>query len=766
MAIRTFGPVRGAGVQVQERSGEKPIEPGALGFVGYAGILEKGSTTEMIQLLSAEAMAKKVGGRIPDSLMPDAMQHYYQLANGAGGILAKRVTDGNELPAELTLYARRITQTPIGEVRAKNGGNWGGRFDQYTAAFAIAGDLTAITLTTGVVLWTTDQWKGGYLELEAVANRRYPIVGNTAAGVITVVADAQMAADLAASGTPTNFRYYLTKENVDHRDNPKALSIEIRDGEENPDTEFGFFVYVDGALANQWPDLSMDTASPRYWVSVINDDTNNDEIFVVDTFTGQRTADVRPSNYFGENATVTATTLTRVLFDAVIASPTSANPTIALGATTDAMAEQTIVCTVLTGGTTFNAVSDKFGSLGAAGTLGTPFTPNNRWSPPFTITNGATVLAVGDTVTIHYKPFQAGKLVDGYIYPDKANFPSTRFRIASNTHSQIVIVAGGDLTTITATADDFMIVSPREFERGRDGVADIVDADYIAAWDTVSSVFNQTTDKGLGLVKFASPGVTATAVQQAGRSYAASKNHQYRYEIPDTVVTEAAADAQVNTTLGRSDYAVVSFPSYAYVVDPDGEGGLKLVSSTGMIHGREARIATDFEGYHKAGAGEDATLDQIQKLPTGDTILNEEVLNPRGINVIKKLKGNFVLWGDRTVAIDPTWKFKHHREAMSYYEHVLQESFGFIIFGLNSPEGRKTVQASMISFFLPEYRKGALDQDFAFEDACAIKIDKENNTAATKAAGDMFCDVTLRMTDVVERLRIRIGKAGIFTTTV
>ena len=83
----------------------------------------------------------------------------------------------------------------------------------------------------------------------------------------------------------------------------------------------------------------------------------------------------------------------------------------------------------------------------------------------------------------------------------------------------------------------------------------------------------------------ATPGVTATAIQKAGVAYAEAKNHQYRYEIADSVVTESGAIAAINDTLGRNDFAVVSFPSYSWVADPLGnnEGKRKLVKSIAAI---------------------------------------------------------------------------------------------------------------------------------------------------------------------------------------
>jgi phage tail sheath protein FI len=261
----------------------------------------------------------------------------------------------------------------------------------------------------------------------------------------------------------------------------------------------------------------------------------------------------------------------------------------------------------------------------------------------------------------------------------------------------------------------------------------------------------------------ATPGVTATAVQKAGVAYAEAKNHQYRYEMPSATLTETGAITLVNDTLGRNDFAVMAMPSYGYVADPDGgtEGKRKLVTLTGMIHGREARMAADWDGYHKAQAGTAATLPTILELTTGEAILNEELLNPVGIATIKKVSGNFVIWGDRMLYVDPTWMWKHQREQMSHYEHVLQENFDWIVFAINDAATRELAKVALTSFFLPEWRKRALRGD-QFADAAIIKIDDENNTDATMAAGDMHAQISLRLADTVERFIITIGKQGIF----
>jgi len=759
MAIRRFGPTRGAGVAIVELEGEQPISPGALGFVGYAGILEKGDVGELILALNKTQFEKKCGSYLPDSLLPDACYDFYDLARGAGGILLVRVTDGNEVQADATLYTRRVPRSPMGTIKAKNGGRWGGKKREYTDDVSADTKVTNTTLDTEDATMTTDEWKGGWVRLSAVANKLYPIVGNDAAGVITVASNSTMKDDwTAADPTYADKRYYVYLENAG-----KALSYEIRDGEELPDTEFGLFVYVDGVLANQWPNLSVEPTSSRFWESVINDDTNNDEIVVEDTLSGALTADDRPANYYGKISAVTATVLTSDLFDFDPDTVGDADGTCALGTTTDAMVDDTITIT-FSAPTAFDAVSAKFGALGS-GTVASLFTPNNDWSPPFTLTAGTTAWEAADVATLVYRPFIADALIGGYIYPDKPNAKKVRFRIVDNDHKTITAAPGSDMTADGAINDYFMVVAPMELENGKDGIADLTDAEYEdQAWNLGGSPFDRILGRNLGLVKMATPGNTATAVQKAGIAYADAKNHQYREEFPSGTVTEEAADTYVNDTIGRNDFAVATLPSYGYVTDPEGQGQgkLKLVSLTGMIHGMEARTANAWEGYHKAAAGLDAKLPAILKLPTGEAVLNEEYLNPLGIGVVKKVKGNFIVWGDRTLNTSPEWKWKHQREMMCYYENVLREAYDWIVFAINDPIEQVRLLASLKAFFLPEWLpKRALRGD-TFEEAAIIRSDAELNTDATRAAGDLYAEIKLRLADTVERFIIRIGKMGVF----
>jgi hypothetical protein len=769
MATRTFGAQRAAGSRIEEKSGQQSIQPGALGFVGYASILEKGNPGELIVCLSKADFFKKCGSIYPGTLGPDACEDFFTTANGAGGMLLVRVTDGNERVASLTLYQRNTTAlAPMGRLDAINGGRWGGKEQRAFGTATLLADIDEATLQLPVALATdyeTDELAGGYIELDAVANTRYLITGNTAAGLISVVSDSEMASDLAASAAPSNYKFYLVLDNDE-----KALSVKISDGEENKDTEFSLQLLCDGDVVKTWGNLHTDPEEARYWVDVINDDGDNEYILATDLVTGGHSAATRPANMYLDVLTAVANVLTLTIHDFLVTvSPTVANPTAAMGTTTDAHLAQ-VLTILMTSPTAYTVTSDRFGVVGT-GTLGVVFAPTCKWVPPFTVTNGATILASADEMTLTYKPFEASALVNGYVYPNKADYKSEYYRIVSNTHKTVTVQAGTDLSTRTSVGKDAMVSVAVEFVNGRDGNADVVDNSYLQqAWDLETSPFIQVAGLNLGLIKFATPGVTATAVQQGGVAYAEAKNHQYRNEIPANVTTEIGALEYVNDTLGRSDYAKVSFPSFGDVSHPDPasarEGRRKTISLTGMIHGREAAITRDYQGYHKAQAGIDAKLPRLLRLPTLSRVLNEELLNPAGINVIKKRKGNFILWGDRTLHTNSEWSFAHKRELMSYYEQVLMENFDFIMFTINDAASDSDALTALIEFFRGEHTpKRALRGDqfiTGTNPAARFKLDSELNTDSTRAAGDKVAEISLRLADTTERFIMRIGQMGVF----
>lgn len=398
-------------------------------------------------------------------------------------------------------------------------------------------------------------------------------------------------------------------------------------------------------------------------------------------------------------------------------------------------------------------------------TSGVAFASPNEYGTGFTLIDiskdPAKTWALADTLQLAVEPLEVNALEGGYVYPKASDFRK-RYVIDSNTASTITAKLGSLMITGgAASGDAFRVEYQQELGGGYDGVAGIADTHYELAYDPGVSPLRNLRGKNLGLIKLATPGVTSTAVQKAGAAFAESQNWQYRYEVPANIVSEQAAEEYINDTIGRNDFAVGAFPAYGYVSNPLGSGK-KLVSLSGSILGLEAKFAKDYDGFHKAAAGVDAILSNVLALPEGlqDKTLDEESLNPVGLQIIKFKEGNAIVWGDRTLGLDPAFKFKHQRETLSHYENTFLENFDFIIFALNDVKTQQLLKSSFLAFFTPEFAKGAIEGS-SVSDAAQVKIDEENNTELTKANGDLNAEIGVRIVNTVERFIISISKLGI-----
>lgn len=772
MGVKRYGPVNDAGTVIKEKEGEPQIDLSALGSTAYTGVMERGGVGVLISTTGKRDLIAKTGGFIPDSLLPDAAQDFWQHSEGAGTLFLVRVTDGTEVVATVTLYDRKLPRNAVVRVDAENGGAWGGKRDCVVLDLdAVPTDITAETTVklADAYVVPANKWRNGTIEFSETGTS-YNIISNTigdgvTGAVVTVAADATMLTDYGAG---TDVEVILQHTQLDVWGQEKKLAVVVKDGQLAPTTTWGLEVYVNDELVKNYADLSSDPNNAAYFVNVINDDTSNYYITVTDLWSGAITAGVRPANHYGvipaTGITAKVLTLASTIVDLSAANLATVD-TFTFGA--DVIPD---TYTLTRGAIDWTLTSVKQALHVVASIADAAVHPaENAKAIGFTL--GGTP-ASGDVITIRVEPIFEDQAIGGRVYPDVDNAINTSFAITDNTETTVTITSG-DMTGVGAVGDNYRAEYRQELRDGFDGdvSAGLVSTDFDAAFDVNTSPYNETAGKGFGLIKHGCPGVekisgvTASAVHAAGAAYAEAKNHQYRYEITHTITDEFVAKAYVQDTLGRNDFVKVTFPSYADIADPILRGRLKEVPTMGMIHGREALVAKNHLGFHKVAAGEDVVFPKIRDLPTGDTVLNGEVLNPAGIARIITKKGNFIHWGARAPFVDPSFTFVHHRETLSQWEQSLQEQFDWIIFAINDALERPRAVSALKSFFRPEYTKRALDNDFKFSEAVVIKVDREINTDATKAAGQMLAEVTVRISDTVEQFIITISRAGIFETT-
>lgn len=776
---KRFGPRLGAGVGLVEKDAEKSVTPDALGTVAYVGPLDRGPIGELIAVSGPRDLVKKTGAYIPDSLVPDCARDFWGHSEGAGVQFFYRITDGTQVKASLTLFNRSTTlRKAVTRVDAKNGGSWAGRRSTIILDMALVTDVgvTTIQLPLAYVV-PKNYWAGGTVTISVISTT-YKVVSNTvgtgigAGAVLTLEADQDADTDY---GVNTDLELVLKNVSTDVWGRDKQVAVEIKDGESDPTNYWGMDVYLDGEVVRSYADLSSDPANKRYYVDLITNDEANHYISVTDLWTGGVTAATRPANHFGAIAAgaITATVLT--LSDAMLAVDTSSAGSNTIAAFTigaSVIRDQLKISYVVAGVPNWvcESMITQIYHTFPDPVSGVIYAADNPYSIGFTLTENTP--QDGEFFLIDIHPLVADEAIGGKVFIDTVNFPYASLTISDNDEEGITI-SSGDLTTNGIAGDFFRLQYPQELQAGYDGLANLSAASYTPAFDVTTSLFNTLAGKGYGLIKFATPGITealtaspAVVVQQAGRAYAEANNHQFRVELPKGTVDEFVARTYVLTTVGKSDHMKVIMPSYWKVQHPVKTDLLRDVPLTGRVHGREAREAFRYGGYHKPAAGLDNTLDGLVKPPTGlatDTILNHEILNPAGIQAVMLKGGRWVIWGARLPALDPAWKFANHREQMSYYEHILLASYDWIIFKLNNPDTWAELVASLQSFFIPEWRKGAIQGD-DFEDGVQIKVDNENNTAQTTALGDMHAEIIIRPADMVERCIFTVGKKGVFTT--
>ena len=777
--IRRFGPQLGEGVAVAERAGDLIVQAGLFGVTAWSGILEKGPTDELIEISGKKSLTRQTGGIITGTDVPDNAEDFWDLSLGAGKMFLSRITDGTGRKASLTLKTRETDpggpSVGIGHWRdalrfdAHSVGRFAGAYNRRINDFPTdaATDLAETTLDTGLTL-LLNEFKGGTVKLDGVANKLYTIVSNTVMGVVTVTSDSTMSTDYDVA-TETEFTIF--KSNADAAGVVKTVAVLVKDGARDPINEFGVEIYQNGFQTSNYADASMDPNSDRYVVPIINDDESNYEVTVVDLFTltgGAVTDDIRPANQFGTIPTGLAATVLPI----EIASPRFPVGNVgdgSIGTFTPGTTPQVDLLTLTVtddsvgGSEVWSVVSTNQDKTFADATTAVPFVAENAWSIGFTITAGGTPWANGDQIFLPVEPLLKDEAIGGKVFYDVDTDRRAFLEIVANDQVSVTVRPQFDLTSLTAIGNHYRLEFRKTLSHGYDGHAGVTATDHRAAWDPVNSLFNRLRGRNLGLVKFAAPGLTDVTVQKDGRDYAEQYGGAWRYEMPTaTVTTEDQAINYLNDTLGRNDLVSVTFPSF-YLKQQTGLAGLKEVSATGLIQGGEARKAVDAQGYHVQFIGDSAVLSKVIKLPTGEVELDREKLKPAGIQSIKKIGTNFVHFGNTVPNENPgSSSKKNKREQLSHYINVLRENFGFIVFQINDPETRDDALAALQSFFLPEWRpKRALRGD-RFQDAVTIKIDSDNNTQATEDAGDLNAEITLRIVDLIDRFVITIGQAGIF----
>ena len=659
--------------------------------------------------------------------------------------------------------------------------------------FAVTADEIATALTTAIGLGTSGATA---VAVAGICTVTTGLVGSLGWVAIAGTLGTFLGFDgvhHAGTDGPADFGAIILKDNYNQRDISKHLAVEFKDGGLRRDTEFGMIVRVDGSKVLSYENLSMVSTASNYWVNVVNDDKNNDIIIITDNFAGDRTLSAaRPANHFGISGALTATRLT-------IADPYVSNLSVGVGAWGPAltwnswgMLTKPQRLKVMTDGATNLTITTDQGNETWSGTVGGAAIDMGDFVGTMTIATDTGAETAGDWFYIYLKPLEPDEAIGGKVFPDveDAAYKNLAFTIIDNTATYVDVSPMVDLTNgaLIAAGKQYRIEYRQQAGGGYDGyVAGMTTTNYERLLDSSTSPLRQLQNKGLGLVKVAVPGgayiTDGTNLSKKLKQFTYDMNWMAKVEIPwsmhdwDVYNEYSLADWADNTFVRdeTSAHSSVVFPCFAYVEDPlavlGSESRLRLVPSVGLVLGEEARIAKQYGNHHKAPAGTDAKLPEIIKLPVvgkpdNPIRLDHEILNPAGINILKwNMRGtSVIIWGDRSLSQNATFKFYHKRNLLSQYEIDLLEGFDFTIFDINDSTTDDLIIAALMDYFRPEWVKRAIRGSAPFGGsypACTINMGPDINTDAVRGAGEAKVEIALRLADTLERLRIFIGPMGL-----
>ncbi|MEG4069211.1 phage tail sheath subtilisin-like domain-containing protein [Microcoleus sp. Pol11C2] len=188
---------------------------------------------------------------------------------------------------------------------------------------------------------------------------------------------------------------------------------------------------------------------------------------------------------------------------------------------------------------------------------------------------------------------------------------------------------------------------------------------------------------------------------------------------------------------GGSDYAALYYP-WIQVLDP-ATNKKQYVPPSGHIAGIYARVDAQ-RGVHKAPANE-AILGAIG-LQVALTRVKQDGLNPQGVNCIRNLNGNILVWGARTWGGDINGEFKYVniRRLFNYLRESIDEGSQWVVFEPNSPELWARVRRSVTAFLTMVWRSGALFGATP-EEAFFVQCDEETNPPEVRDAGQLIVKI-------------------------
>ena len=136
----------------------------------------------------------------------------------------------------------------------------------------------------------------------------------------------------------------------------------------------------------------------------------------------------------------------------------------------------------------------------------------------------------------------------------------------------------------------------------------------------------------------------------------------------------------------------------------------------------------------------------------------QQLLNPVGVNCLRYLTGRgYRVWGARTAASDPEWRYVSVRRYFNYLESSIECGTQWAVFEPNGERLWANVRQAVSDFLYSEWRKGAL-QGATPREAYFVRCDRSTMTQNDLDNGRLVCLIGVAFLKPAEFVIFRVGQ--------
>jgi uncharacterized protein len=213
----------------------------------------------------------------------------------------------------------------------------------------------------------------------------------------------------------------------------------------------------------------------------------------------------------------------------------------------------------------------------------------------------------------------------------------------------------------------------------------------------------------------------------------------------DPVVASATYQAPVH-----SSFATYYHP---WVEVLDAHGGQSRVPPDGHAVGALAKTTVT-----QVGAQIRTALAGIVGLSQTLTPAESDELSAHGVNVLRFFSGEGnLIWGQRTTAIEPEWKYIGVRRLSIYVEQSISTGLQWVVFEPNGPPLWAKVRETIQAFLLQNWRAGAF-QGAKAEEAFFVHCDASTMTTSDLTSGHLVVVIGIAPLKPAEFVILRISQ--------